>query len=104
MDLKELSDKLGLEVDEFVEIVELFVSTAVSDIEMLQAGFLSGDITQVSEAAHSIKGSAGNLGFEEISRIAGCIEEDVNSDCLENVEDGIDKMKNVLEEINKALD
>ncbi|MBU1169920.1 MAG: Hpt domain-containing protein [Proteobacteria bacterium] len=75
MNFKALGESLGLEEDEFIEIVEIFVETAVSDIKKLECALPSNDFAAVSDAAHSLKGSAGNLGFMDISRLSATIED-----------------------------
>jgi HPt (histidine-containing phosphotransfer) domain-containing protein len=62
MDLKEFADNLGLEEDEFFQIMELFVETSASDLSKMTAAVDGGDMVRVVEAAHSIKGASGNLG------------------------------------------
>ena len=103
MDLKELGENLGLELDEFVEIVELFVSTADSDIEKIRDALATNDSYKAQEAAHSLKGSAGNLGFMEISNIALEAEQKARENNLDGFSDMINEITAKLDEVKKQL-
>jgi HPt (histidine-containing phosphotransfer) domain-containing protein len=75
MNCKALADNLGLEEEEYLELLELFVETTASNLDRLQRGIAEGNSGEVSEAAHTIKGSSANLGLMEIAESAKGIEE-----------------------------
>ncbi len=99
MNLQALGINLGLELDEFIEIVELFLSTAITDIEKITTGFKNDNVSLVSEAAHSLKGSAGNLGFNEISQFASTIESNAKEGNISDLESKIDILQKKIKEI-----
>lgn len=103
MDLKELGENLGLELDEFVEIVKLFVSTADSDIEKIKNAVYKQDAQSASEAAHSLKGSAGNLGFKDMSDIALNAEKNASENNLKGFEDVTKILTEKLNEVKSLL-
>lgn len=70
MKLNLLADHLGLNVDEFVELLKLFVQTARAEIVKLDGAVRDRRGDAAATVAHSLKGSAGNLGFVEFSRVA----------------------------------
>ena len=74
MNVKKLSENLGLDEDEFLELVELFVKTAASNLTNLEKALETGNAENVANASHSLKGAAGNLGFQEIYEHAKFIE------------------------------
>jgi HPt (histidine-containing phosphotransfer) domain-containing protein len=74
MNLKDLAQDLGLEDDEFLEIVELYIETSDSDFDKIQSAIDNGDAQMILEAAHSIKGASGNFGFMKAYEAAGKIE------------------------------
>ena len=84
MDFMELAEKLGLEENEFLELVELLVEQSTSDLSRLESAIDQPDVKEVVEAAHSIKGAAGNLGFMEIYEIAKGVEMDARQDIMES--------------------
>jgi len=92
MDIKAAADGLGLDEDEFSEIVELFIDTAQSDINKLQEGFENGDAEKAANAAHSLKGASGTLGFMDISDIAKQAEEDAKNNDLDKLADSVTKL------------
>ena len=70
MKLKELAENLEMGVDEFLEMIELFLETSASDLNQWQSGIDEKDGKKVMIAAHSIKGAAVNLGLLEIYEVA----------------------------------
>ena len=83
MNFSKLAEEIGLEEDEFVELVELFVETSTPYLEKLQSAIDKGDTQQVVVAAHYVKGAAGNLGFTGIYDLAKVIEENARLNSLE---------------------
>jgi HPt (histidine-containing phosphotransfer) domain-containing protein len=75
MNFKELGARLGLEEDEYRELIELFVESGGADYERLQAAVASNDLEQIARSAHTIKGAAGNLGLMDVHAVAREIEE-----------------------------
>ncbi|MBI5552006.1 MAG: Hpt domain-containing protein [Desulfobacterales bacterium] len=74
MNIKELSENLGLEEDEYRELIDLFIASGGGDFQKIVAGMAAGDADQVMRAAHTIKGAAGNLGLVDVSAAAKVIE------------------------------
>ena len=65
MNFRKTFEKLGLEEDEYIELIELFIETSTSDIDKLQSAIVGGDTEKISRLAHSLKGASVNLGLEE---------------------------------------
>ncbi len=104
MDFKELGANLGLEEDEFIELVELFASSAADDINRLQTAYENNDAEQAAEAAHSLKGSAGNLGFAEFSEGAKIVEDNSRKNNLDGVDEILVDLKEKLTQITSQLE
>ncbi len=104
MDFKELGANLGLEEDEFIELVELFVETAAIDIKKMQSAFEKKNVQEVVEAAHSLKGSSGNLGFVDFSSIAKIVEENARQNSIDAVDKHTLALERSLEVISNALE
>ena len=100
MNFKELGENLGLEEDEYRELVELFVNTGTADYEKIQSGLASSDADQVMRSAHTIKGAAGNLGLIDVSDVAKIIEENA----IDNHLDGLDQVVRQLKTHFEAID
>ena len=74
MNLENLAQDLGLENDEFLEVAELYVEVCASDIHKLQTAIDDQNAGLAADAAHSIKGASGNLGFTKAQAAAEKIE------------------------------
>lgn len=83
MDIRQLAENLGLEEEEYLELIELFIETGMSDLNKLQSAIEEGSAEKAVNAAHSLKGAAMNLGLTELSEIAKEIEEKAGNDRLE---------------------
>lgn len=85
MDFKQMASSLGVDIQDFVELVDLLVTTSLSDLELLETALDGNDPVRVAGAAHSIKGAAGNMGFMELSGKAATIEAEARKGALEGV-------------------
>jgi histidine phosphotransfer protein HptB len=74
MNFKELGENLGLDEDEYRELVELFVESGLADYQRLQAAITANDADQIARSAHTIKGAAGNLGLMDVHEVAKKVE------------------------------
>jgi len=74
MNLENLAEELGLEHAEFLEVAELYVEACASDFQKLQSAVAEDNVQLIAEAAHSIKGASGNLGFSAAHAAAEKIE------------------------------
>lgn len=99
MELGKLADKLGLDVEDIIELFELYVETTASDLVELK-GAIQGKDSQLAHAkAHSIKGASGNLGLDEMYNLAKEIDDRAQGNSL----DGLEEMIQALEEKYNSL-
>jgi HPt (histidine-containing phosphotransfer) domain-containing protein len=103
MNLTALATNIGLEEDEFLELVDLFVETANSDMTKLRSAVSQGATEQTVEAAHSIKGAAGNLGFQDIYDLAKQIEMNARQHVLEGSLQATESIKEKLVAVAEML-
>ena len=68
---------MGLDEDEYVEIVDLFLKTTADNLRQFRSAVKTGDRSKIRQETHSIKGAALNLGFWEIYEIVERIEKGV---------------------------
>jgi len=87
MDLKKLGESLGLEEEEFLEMIDLFFESGGSDLEKIEAAVAAGNSAQAHMASHSLKGSSGSLGLMMICEKATAIDEKVRRGDLEGAEE-----------------
>jgi HPt (histidine-containing phosphotransfer) domain-containing protein len=74
MNFKDLGEELGLEEDEYRELIELFMETGQSDLSQLKIALDAGDAETVARRAHTLSGSSGNLRIMELHEAAKRIE------------------------------
>lgn len=103
MDLKALGESLGLDEDEFIEIVEIFIESAEADIVKLRQALENQDCEAASTAAHSLKGSAGNLGFTEISELSASLENQARKNDIGDLAEAIPTLSELLNRIKKKI-
>lgn len=97
MNIKELAENLGLEEDEYLELIELFVETGSADFQNLESGLADKDADQVMRSAHTLKGAAGNMGLMEISDAAKLIEQSAGNNVLEGLDQAVSTLRVHLE-------
>ncbi len=84
MDFKHLASKIGIDEEDFMELVELFISTTLSDLDKIKQGVSNNCPEDAAAASHSIKGAAGNMGFDLIFELAKKMEFQAKAGSLEN--------------------
>lgn len=71
-----LLDELRLVLeDEFGDLIKAFLDDSADRIVALRQQYDSKDWHQLSRTAHSFKGSAGNIGAQELSNLCMLLEE-----------------------------
>ena len=103
MEFSILAQRLGLEADEYFQLIGLFLEVSNTDLNTLEGGFEKGDIKQVTDSAHSIKGAAINLGLKEIFDIAKGIEMRACKDNVEGALEAAGRIREKLDQINDCL-
>ncbi len=93
MDLNELTERLGLDVEDIRELLELYVETTTSDLAQLKGAIETKDAELAHAKAHSIKGASGNLGLDEMYELAKEIDDRARVNSL----DGLEEMVQVFQ-------
>ena len=52
MNFKEIGEKIGLDEDEYIEMIELFVESGGEDLQKLGAAIKEADAEKAHEASH----------------------------------------------------
>ena len=84
-------------------MVEFFLEVSASVLERLQTAIDGGHTQQVVEAAHSVKGAAGNLGFTGIFDLSKAIEEKARQNSLEGASEALKAIRDRYDQIVEAL-
>lgn len=103
MKFKEMADSLGLEEDEFKELVDLFVKTSRDEVEVLKSAITRKDAQQAVVPAHSVKGAAGNLGLNEIYETALLVEQKARQDILDGAWEAVQTLQEQIDRVANAL-
>ena len=99
MNSKAIAQSMGLEEDEFLEVLAIFVEVSASDLLNIEAGIKDDDAKSVSDGAHSIKGAALNLGLTDISEIARGVEMRAREENLQGIFEASNAIREKLEAI-----
>ncbi len=71
---EEMAAKIGLNARHIPILVQSFIDESTEIIVSLEAAIEKKDYAEIGNAAHSIKGSAGNLKFDEMYELAKEVE------------------------------
>jgi HPt (histidine-containing phosphotransfer) domain-containing protein len=82
MNLSEQALNLGLDLEDYKSLVELFLQTTLADLKALEAAIAEKDASRVQKISHHIKGAAINLELHEIAAAAKKAERCGGSDDL----------------------
>ena len=96
MNFVKLAEDLGLEEEEYLELIELFLESGTSDLNQLQAAIEEGDAEKAARAAHSLKGASGNLGLMELHELAKTIEAGVRNNRLKGMAEPVQVLEKKL--------
>ena len=103
MDIKTLADDLGLDEDEYLELVDLLVDTGMVDLSNMESAVKLGDSDAAARAAHSIKGASGNLGIMDIYELAKAVEAELRNNNLAAIEGQLKEIREKLETLAKLV-
>ncbi len=104
MNFKEMGERLGLEEDEYMELVDLFMQSGKADYDRLTQAIAEGDKEVVMRTAHTLAGASGNLGIMEIHKIAKEIELTADSGALDGLAEIAMKINQYFEQIRLSID
>ncbi len=103
MDIKALADDLGLDEDEYLELVDLLVDTGMDDLSNMESAVKAGDADAAARAAHSIKGASGNLGIMDVYELAKAIEAELRNNNLAAIDIPLKEIREKLETLAKLV-
>lgn len=103
MDFEIPAQKLGLEVDEYLELIELFIETGNNDLKGIEDAMVKNDAQAVVERSHSLKGASGNLGITEIYEKAKNIEDRARNNNLDGIENSVKEIKLHMNDIISSM-
>ncbi len=102
MNFSELAGNLGLEEDEYLELIKLLIETSRADLEGIEASIREQNSDEVANRLHSIKGAAGNLGLMEIYDLAKQGEQIARNNAMDQLSDIVQGLKTRLNSLAEA--
>jgi len=99
MNFKELADKIGLDEEDYRELVELFLDTGMADYNQLKSAYDDSDDVQVARTAHTISGASGNLGLMKVHEVAKRIELAAIDKQLDRIGGDVEALQTLFDEI-----
>jgi len=100
-DLKSVIERTGLDLEEFMEIFELFEESYHELMTDMRAAVDSEDSEKAMHAAHTLKGASINMGFESLSDLAFQIQSNPEDFTLSK--DLIPKLDSCFEDLSAQV-
>ncbi len=86
------------------ELIELFFEDAPARLKCLRGALAQGDANGFMRAAHSLKGSSGNLGARGMAALCADLEQRARSGTLDGVEAIVATLEKEFELVRRALE
>lgn len=100
-ELIDLGPETGLQLVK--DLVELFNGEAPLRLGAMRDGVSSGDSSAIAQAAHAMRGGAGNLGALAVAQLCSDIEHAAKNGDLPSVGPMLDQLERELEFVQQAL-
>ncbi len=104
MNIKELSENLGLEEEEYIEMLELFLESGGADLARIEKALAEANARGIHEAAHSLKGSAGSLCLDPMFELALAIDDRSRKGELDGLASLVRELRSRYAELATAAD
>lgn len=103
LDLRALTELQALMGSDFGTLVQTFLADSEQRIEAVAAALERGDADGIRRAAHSFKGSSGNMGALRLSELCREMEERGRSEQLEDAPVLLSSLRVEFEAVKEAL-
>lgn len=103
INLSHVMEVVDGDMDLFKEITELFFEQGSELVNRIREGIEKGDAERVEHAAHSLKGSAGNIGAKRVHDAAYRLEMMGREGRLERAMDVLSLLEREIREANEAV-
>jgi HPt (histidine-containing phosphotransfer) domain-containing protein len=101
--VKKMAENVGLEEDDYLPLLALFIETSIAYLAELRVAIDSGDSKSVYETTHTIRGAAENLGIPEMSELAKAMEIRARQNILEGAEEAVRSLIKELSDLRKII-
>ena len=103
LDLSRLEEAFEDDVAGIAELLEMALETGRKHRRALEDGLAAGDAQVVARAAHGIKGSAGNIGANEVYRLATELDARARTGNLDGARERIDAIHAEYERVAEEV-
>lgn len=97
IDLQKLADTFEFELEDVEIMINAFIEDSTINLEELRVAIESNNINSICQNAHSIKGTASNFLFHDISTAAKEVEESAREGNLIDCKQEYIRLKGLLE-------
>lgn len=87
-----------------LDLIELFLADGPTKVAMVEQGLAAGDFEQMERAAHTLKGSSGNLGARLLQDTCEKLQQSTRSRDLAATKALVPLLPAQLAEVNRALE
>ena len=101
MNIKTIAADLQMDEDEVAELIDLFVTTTLRDMDKIREALKDEDAEKAAGAAHSIKGAAANMTLQAISSIAKQAETHARQGRLDSMEQMLTQLSREIESLTR---
>lgn len=101
LDIKAVVERTGLDLEDYLEIYELFQDNYNELMTELKNALEQKDTDSLMRTAHTIKGSTSNIGFSQLSDIAREIQD--NPGDFEMITEAIPQMEAIYKKLDSLV-
>ncbi len=100
-DIRRISEKLGFEFHEYLEVLDVFLENTPGVIEDFKLCMENNRLVKASELCHLIKGGASSIGLDVVSGVAHEIEKACKEGDTSRVPDLTEKLISLVKNLEK---
>ncbi len=108
LDMEVVEELLALTGDSdpelLLDLIHMFLEDAPGKLEAMTEGLAKGDLEQVAHAAHSLKGSAGNLGIRMVQHDCDALQNASRQNQTEVVRELVPRLEENFSQAIAALE
>lgn len=94
---------LAKEGGSILKLIKMFVDKLPEMINEIREFYECADWKELSIKVHSLKGTAGNFGYLEVTSVAETIEDMLNSERYDDIQIGLYQLDNLQQRINAGM-
>lgn len=97
MTIESLAEKKGFDAEDIEALLEIFLSNIENTMQEMENAIKNNELEILFTSSHSIKGSSGNIGLDEIFKVSGLIESNARANNEYDYKSEFDKLKILIE-------